>query len=153
MHYKIEKSGCVEHKGLCQVRADFYYDEKYKEYALTPVKIYPDEGYPGKVDELGTPVDVKDYQAWEDSLQVEMLHLPFHTHFIYFEPTHTDEEILYCFEIAKQWLKNNQKMKNVKPVFSKFPISGATALCETRISEIKTKDFSAVKNADKYSVK
>lgn len=149
MHFKIEKSGCTEHKGLCQVRADFYYDEKDKEYALTPVKIYPKEGYPGKVDEFGSPIDEKDYQTWEDSLPVEMLHLPFHTHFIYFEPHHTDEEILFCFELAKQWLKNNQKMKNVKPVWKEQMKS----LSDTRISEIKTKDFSAVLNADKYSVK
>ena len=149
MHYKIEKSGCVEHKGLCQVRADFYYDEKDKEYTLAPVKIWPKEGYPGKVDELGSPIDEVDFQKWEDSLPVEMLHLPFHTHFIYFEPKHTDEEILYCFEIAKQWLKNNQKMKNVKPIWKE----ASKAVAVNRIEEIKTKDFSAVKNADKYSVK
>ena len=150
-YYQIEKSGCVEHKGLCQVRADFFYDEKDKEYALTPVKIYPDEGYPGKVDELGSPLDEKDYQTWEDSLPIEMLHLPFHTHFIYFEPTHTDEEILFCFEIAKQWLKNNQKMQNVKSVFdTSISLQYAT---KARIEEIKSADFAKVKNADKYSVK
>lgn len=39
--FKIEKSGCCEHKGLCQVRADFYWDEKDPEYKLTECKIYP----------------------------------------------------------------------------------------------------------------
>ena len=149
MYFKIEKSGCVEHKGLCQVRADFYWDEKDAEYALTECKIYPEKGYEGKVDEMGIPADLDDYQKWEDSLPVEMRHLPFHTHFIYFEPHHTDEEILFCFELAKEWLKNNQKMKNVKPVWKE----NIKALSINRIEEIKTKDFSAVLNADKYSVK
>lgn len=40
--FKIEKSGCCEHKGLCQVRADFYWDEKDPEYKLTECKIYPE---------------------------------------------------------------------------------------------------------------
>lgn len=146
MHFKIEKSGCVEHKGLCQVRADFYYDEKDKDYALTEVKII-EKPYDGEVNEMGMPKDIEAYQKWYDSLPTEKKLLPFHTHFIYFEPQHTDEEILFCFELAKQWLKNNQPVKNVKPVWN----LAKSIVSKARIDSVKAKDFSTV--SEIYSVK
>jgi hypothetical protein len=145
--FKIEKSGCREHKGLCQVRADFYWDEKDPAYSLTECKIYPEKGYTGKVDEMGTPVDIEDYQKWEDSLPTEMKHLPFHSHFVYFPDTVMDEEILFCFELALDWRVKNQPVKNVKPVWDMF----ATQASKVRIDSVKAKDFSTV--SEIYSVK
>ena len=146
-HFKIEKSGCCEHKGLCQVRADFYWDEKDPSYSLTECKIYPEKGYEGKVDEMGVPVDIEDYQKWEDALPTEMKHLPFHSHFVYFPYTVTDEEILFCFELALDWRVKNQPVKNVKPVWDMFAAQASKA----RIKSVKAKDFSTV--SEIYSVK
>jgi hypothetical protein len=146
-HYKIEKSGCCEHKGLCQVRADFYWDEKDAGYKLTECKIYPEKGYEGKVNEMGTPADLEAYKKWEDSLPTELKHLPFHSHFIYFHDTVRDDEILFCFELALDWRVKNQPVKNVKPVWdlSKSVISKA------RIDSVIAKDFTTV--SEVYSVK
>lgn len=145
--FKIEKSGCIEHKGLCQVRADFYWDKEDPAYSLTECKIYPEKGYEGKIDEMGAPVDVKDYQKWEDSLSTEMKHLPFHSHFVYFPDTVMDEEILFCFELALDWRVKNQPVKNVKPVWDMF----ATQASKARIKSVIAKDFSTV--SEIYSVK
>jgi hypothetical protein len=147
-YFKIEKSGCCEHKGLCQVRADFYREEGDKGYALTDVRIIPKEGYQGKVEGImNRPVDMEDYKKWYDSLPTEKRLLPFHTHFIYFEPQHTDEEILFCFEIAKTWLEKNEPMNNVKPVWKETLSADSSA----RISAIKSTDFTQV--SELYSVK
>lgn len=145
--FKIEKSGCIEHKGLCQVRADFYWDKEDPAYSLTECKIYPEKGYEGKIDEMGAPVDVKDYQKWEDSLSTEMKHLPFHSHFVYFPDTVMDEEILFCFELALDWRVKNQPVKNVKPVWD----LSKSISSQARIDSVKAKDFSTV--SEIYSVK
>lgn len=146
-HFKIEKSGCCEHKGLCQVRADFYWDEKDPEYKLTECKIYPKKGYKGKVDEMGIPADLDDYQKWEDALPTEMKHLPFHSHFIYFPDTVKDDEILFCFELALDWRVKNQPVKNVKPVWDLSKSISSKA----RIDSVIAKDFTTVSKV--YSVK
>lgn len=145
--FKIEKSGCCEHKGLCQVRADFYWDEKDPEYSLTECKIYPKEGYEGKVDEIGMPIDVDDYKKWENALPTEMKHQPFHSHFIYFPDTVKDDEILFCFELALDWRVKNQPVKNVKPVWN----LSKSVSSKTRIDGVKAQDFTKV--SELYSVK
>ncbi len=146
--FKIEKSGCCEHKGLCQVRADFYWDEKDPAYSLTECKIYPEKGYEGKVDGImGAPVDLKDYKKWENALPTEMKHLPFHSHFVYFQDTVKDDEILFCFELALDWRVKNQPMKNVKPVWN----LSKSIVGKARIDSVKTKDFTTV--SEIYSVK
>lgn len=148
MFFKIEKSGCVGHKGLCQMRADYYRDETDKDYALTEVKIFPKEGYQGKVEGvMNRPVDMDDYKKWYESLPTEKRLLPFHTHFIYFEPQHTDEEILFCFEIAKTWLEKNEPMTNVKPVWNESEKTES----EIKIASVLTTDFTKV--SELYSVK
>jgi hypothetical protein len=146
MYFKIEKSGCCEHKGLVQVRADFYREEWDRGYALTECKIYPEKGYEGEVDEMGVPVDLDAYKKWEDALPTKLKNLPFNSHFIYFEPNVTDEEILFCFELVKGWRENNLSNKNVKPVF----YSALSAASKKRVAQIKAKDFSTV--SELYSV-
>lgn len=148
MYFKIEKSGCCEHKGLVQVRADFYYDETDKGYSLTEVKIFSKEGYQGKVDGvLNTPADMEDYKKWVDSLPTEKRLLPRHTHFIYFPHNVTNEEILFCFEIALDWYKKSRPMKNVKPVFTSYTKINS----EIKLSEVISADFTKISNL--YSVK
>jgi len=53
-----------------KVGLSFYPDVIDKTYALhyVNVPVFPPEGYPGEVDEFGTPIDQKDYDAWEAGL-------------------------------------------------------------------------------------
>lgn len=158
MHFKIEKSGCVEHKGLCQVRADFYYDESDKDYALTDVKIFPPEGYQGKVEgAMNTPVDMEDYNKWYDSLPTTQINLPVNSHFIYFDPEHLNdlENILFCAEIAKDWKKNDKPMLNKYENGKKDPVwkpEKASLSAEKMAIVLKT-DFTKLPNSKLYSVK
>ncbi len=65
-YIKINPTGCAERKGLVQVRFDCYFeptDPGYAEYHVT-VPVVPVEGYPGKVDKMGSPVDIADYDKW-----------------------------------------------------------------------------------------
>jgi hypothetical protein len=102
MFYKINKTGCQEHKGLCEIRYDLYLDpadEGYSEHYVS-VPVYPEGGYPGKVGEMGQPLDPEDYKKWYDTLPTVMQHNPFCCHFCQLEPTVTDEEILFVGELA-----------------------------------------------------
>jgi hypothetical protein len=94
MYVKIEPSGVCERKGMVQVRycmylesGDYGYDKHYVE-----VPVIPEGGYPGKVDEMGRPIDSTDYQKWIDGLSKVWQNNPFHNHFVYVEPTATDKE-------------------------------------------------------------
>lgn len=112
MEFKIEKSGCCVHKGLCQIRIDIF--EKGK---LTTVKVYPKKGYPGEVKDIGfakVPVSMEDYRKWEESLPTQDVAIPVHSHMIYFDPEHLDdlENVQFCGEIAKNWKKEGKPMVN-----------------------------------------
>lgn len=95
MYAKIEPSGCGEHHGNVKIRLDFYLDPtdvRYEErHTLVPV--IPPEGYPGKVDEEGIPINQADYDTWLVSLPHIWQLAPFHSHFIYADPDVTDAEI------------------------------------------------------------
>lgn len=148
-YFQIEKTGCMESQGLVQVRADFYRSETDPEYVLTPRKLTPPDGYPGAMDADGQPVDSADYQTWEDNLPVEMKNFPFYSHVIYFDPHHTDEGILFCFELVLAWLKQGVKPKNVVPVFKPFWAEAA----QMRVAQILATDFASVSGAEGYSVR
>lgn len=121
MYYKIEPSGCQEHKGLCEVRYDLFLeptDEGYSEHHVT-VPIFPPEGYQGEVGEMGQPLDWEAYNAWVASLPTETRDNPYCCHFVQFEPNVTDEEILFVGELAldmggKNWATRElHKNKNI----------------------------------------
>lgn len=121
MYYKIEPSGCAEHKGLCEVRYDLFLepaDEGYSEHHVT-VPIFPAEGYQGEVGEMGQPVDREDYDKWVASLPTETRDNPYCCHFVQFEPNVTDEEVLFVGELAldmggKNWATRElHKNKNI----------------------------------------
>lgn len=147
MFFKIERSGCCEHKGLVQIRADFYREVGDAGYALTECKIFPEKGYEGEVNEMGIPKDEEDYKKWFDALPTEMRNLPFNSHFIYFKPDVTDEEILFCFELVKGWRENNLSNKNVKPVW----MPSMKLLSGIRVDLVKAQDLTKV--SELYSVK
>ena len=122
--FRINLTGCQEHKGLCEIRYDLYLDptdEGYSEHYVS-VPVYPKSGYEGKVDEMGQPVDMEDYKKWRDALPTVMQHNPFCCHFCQFEPDVTDEEILFVGELAldmagKNWATRElSKNKNAPAV-------------------------------------
>lgn len=108
MYFKITNVGGQKYTdmGMINVDASFYlepgddgYDKYIAEHFVT-VPIRPPEGYTGKVDKItGEPID-KDYKTWIATLPTEKRLNPFCNHSMQFEPSVTEEEILYCFELA-----------------------------------------------------
>ena len=92
--------------GMVNISASFYLEEgdegweKYQKEHHAIVSVIPKEGYQGKVDEMGMPVDREDFNKWVASLPTEERDNPFCNHAIQFEANTTEEEILWCFEWA-----------------------------------------------------
>lgn len=92
---KIEPSGCGTHKNRAKIRLDFFLspdDPTYDKHHVY-VPVFPPEGYPGEVDEVGSPLDQANYDAWEAALPHVWQNNPFHSHFIYPEVDLTDNDI------------------------------------------------------------
>lgn len=161
MYFKVNHTGCGERKGLCEVRYDLYLDPTDTGYSThyVQVPVIPEGGYTGKVDEFGVPVDQKDYDKWLSSLKTVWQNNPFCCHFCQFEPTVTDEEILYVGELAldmayKNWVKGSLALNKNQPV-SFSANAEKIAASETRASEIKSTDFVAVEKSveTNYSIR
>ena len=85
---KIEKSGCCERNGSVQVRFDLFLEPTDPRYLDTYIQVpdIPEKGYPFADSKLSE-------EAWLDSLPKKWQLNPFHSHFVYFDPDVTDEEI------------------------------------------------------------
>jgi hypothetical protein len=97
MYFKINVSGCQENKGCVEVRYDCYLsrtDPGNEEHYVTIPDFENNPPYAGKLDEMGSPVDQKDYDGWIASLPTITKNNPFCCHFRQFPETVTDEEIL-----------------------------------------------------------
>jgi len=88
-------TGTHIHKGFLKVRVDLYPSPESKTYALhhIQVPVIPPEGYLGKVDELGSPVNIEDYNNWIDSLPKVWQLNPALCHFITISETTTPAEL------------------------------------------------------------
>ncbi len=115
---KIEPTGCGEFHGNVKVRLAFYLepgDARYDErHYLVP--IIPASGYPDEVDERGNPLDLEEYQRWEDSLPKKWVLAPFHNHFLYLPPDVTEDIIvsranLHLPNFYAAWLQELDKIK------------------------------------------
>lgn len=149
-YVKINPTGCNERKGLVQVRFDCYLeptDAGYSEYHVT-VPVVPAEGYPGKVDDMGTPVDTADYDKWIASLPTVTRDNPFCCHFRCFEPDIEDADLLKEGESILSMSKANHAKgtlsKNTNP-----PVQFTTSLVKiqaslNRVDSIKATDFTKV---------
>lgn len=149
-YYKINPTGCNERNGLVQIRFDCYLDPKdpgYAEHHVT-VPIIPKEGYPGKVNDMGAPADMADYDKWIASLPTETRDNPFCCHFRCFEPDITDADILKEGESILSMVKANyakgKLAKNSNP-----PVQFTTSLVKiqaslNRVDSIKATDFTKV---------
>ena len=150
MYFKVNPTGCSERKGLVEVRFDCYLDPTdpgYAEHHVTVPVISGD--YPGKVDEMGVPAGMDDYQKWLDSFPTETRDNPFCCHFRCFEPDVTDADLLKAGdEILKMAFDNNkvgtlQKNTNPKVTFTTNITKIQASL--SRVETIKQTDFTATK--------
>jgi hypothetical protein len=118
----VDPNGTSERKGMVQIHLSMYLypcDYGYgKQHVQTTV--FPEEGYPGEIDKNGFPLDGGEYEKWVNSLPKEWVNNPFHSHFIYVEPTVADEEIIDMAEtylkIAYEQWSNNQVIDLKNPV-------------------------------------
>jgi hypothetical protein len=140
MFFKVNKTGCSVRKGLCQVRFDLYLDEEDEGYNEHYVEV-PDIPEGAKV-----PEDEKERSEWLNSLPRKWQHNPFCCHFCQFEPTVTDEEIVFVGDLAldvawKNWkTRELRKNKNMPVSFSEDPVKRAAA--EARMNVILATDYS-----------
>lgn len=146
--FKIEKSGCNVRNGLLQVRYDLFWDETDPFYALVEVPVFPPEDYTGE----DSP---EAYEAWIKTLPTELINPPFCSHFVYFEPTVTDEEILFVGELALDMAEKNYRAGDItKNKNMKFDWQPAWAEeSARRLDAVKALDVTSVNNAEIYQVK
>lgn len=130
---------------------DYGYDKHYVE-----VPIIPEEGYQGKVGEMGVPIDQDDYDKWFSELPTEMQNNPFHNHFVQVEPDITDAEILYIGEVAlieakRKWDKDEKVLVKNEPFQRiEFPTVERLSECQDKLDDIKSKDLKKDKVIDKW---
>ena len=147
MYVKVEPSGCCERKGMVQVRFCMYLDGKdygYDKHHIQ-VPVIPKEGYPGKVDDTGMPLDIKDFNEWLDSLPKVWQNNPFHNHFIQVEPDTTDKTIMdiaeaFLHEAYIKWAcEEKLDLVNDALPFKKPSVidDARIAACETRVQSVK----------------
>ena len=149
MIIKVNPSGCSERKGMVKVRIDMFlepgearYDERYYQWPVGPGEpgYIP---YDGRVDELGSPQDKKKYQEWWDSLPLVWRHAPFHVHFMWAEPSMTDDEILdkaehFAENANKKWSnKERPHQWNIGVRLQKVVDSVRKAACNARVQILK----------------
>lgn len=81
---KFNPTGTHVHKGFLKVRIDLYPDVGDKTYQIhhVQVPVIPPGGYQGKLGEMGSPVDVDNYNNWIDSLPKAWQLNPTLCHFI-----------------------------------------------------------------------
>ncbi len=147
MFVKVEPSGCCERKGMVQVRFCMYLDSTdygYEKYHVE-MPVIPEGGYPGKVDDMGMPINQKDYDRWIKSLPKVWQNNPFHNHFIQAEPETTDKEIMdiastFLREGGIRWATDNKlDLVNDALPFKKPEVVDATRIkdCEVRVQSVK----------------
>lgn len=160
MYFKINKTGCSENKGLVDVRYDLFLSktDTGNEEHYVEVSIFPEGGYLGEKDEMGTPVNIDDYTAWVASLPKQFQNNPFCCHFIHFESTVTDEEILAAGEKVlnmayDNWLANNLHLNTNDPVvLAKEP---DPVEIQAKVESILNTDFVALEKTlpDTYRIR
>jgi len=158
-YFKINTTGCGERKGLVEVRYDCYLsrDDAGNEEHYVTVPDFTDAVYEGKMGEMG-PEDVADYKKWVDGLPTITRNNPFCCHFVQFEASVTDEEIVKKGEeVLKMAFENHQKgdlkaNRNTPFTLSKEPDATESAM---RVSQIKTTDYVAIEASlpDTYRIR
>lgn len=137
---------------------DLYY---YKHYVYVVDENSPEYllGYPGKVNEIGEPLDQKQYDTWYSSLPRIWRNNPFHNHVLYFDADVTDEEIKakiaeagnyfyqfwqYCWDnnldFIPQWQKVKKDTVPTRQTFIAGDLSPLNKLdCLVKVQDIITR--------------
>ncbi len=152
-YIKIEPSGCCIYKGWIQVRLCFYLeptDPRYNEhhvFVVDETSLQFKNGYKGKIDADGNPVNQADYDAWIASLPHIWRDNPFHNHFIFIDADTTDSEILKQAQDAFNeffagWCEGKEMAdvwhSKVRPVFvTKVLTADQQLTCQNKLSQIK----------------
>ena len=139
MFVKIEPSGCMERNGIIQLRLAMYLEPDDYGYNThyVQVPVIPEDGYLGKTDINGLPVDKELYVKWLSKLPTIGQNNPFHNHFIYVEPDISDKALTdickaYLQEAYIKWACDG-KLDLINPV-QKLNVD--ELLAETRLSQI-----------------
>jgi len=122
MYAEIETSGIEVQDGLVSVRFAFYlepFDPRYNEHFVHVIDETSKEfkeGYQGKIDEKGQPVDQKDYDKWLDNLPKVWRNNPFHNHFDLVSADITDAELKVLMkkrlkDFGKAWGESSSILK------------------------------------------
>jgi hypothetical protein len=97
---KFEPSGThVDSKGNLKIRLDFYPTPTSKSYSQYYVESIDEDsseykdGYKGELDKEGSPIDEKDYQAWQDKLPKVWKVTPCLCHFVTVSPDITVDDL------------------------------------------------------------
>ena len=144
MFVKVEPTGCCERKGMVQVRFCMYLDPGEPGYDKhhIQVPVIPEEGYRGKVDEMGNPIDIEAYKKWLDGLPKAWRNNPFHNHFIYVEPDATDEEIMdsgeaFLQEAYQKWSASKALDLKNKPHATPAMTGARKTACQAKVQHLK----------------
>ena len=145
MYVKVEPTGCCERKGMVQVRFCFYLEPTDYGYDKHHVQlpVIPEEGYQGKLGEMGAPLDIDDFNKWVDSLPKVWQNNPFHNHLTYVEPDATDKEIMdigeaFLRQSYADWTANRTPNPKNKPYTQPVIDNARIMACEAKVQHLKT---------------
>lgn len=141
--------------GMMIAIANFYLDEGdigYDESFITIKDI--GDGYKGEMKEL-VPVDQNDFDKWYESLPDKIIQEPLCDYVIYPPYNINPEETLWCFQYAlDEMYRKHCAGKKIEDI--NLPVKKTSAFktqYEAKVAELKSADFSKVKNAELYKVK
>jgi hypothetical protein len=95
MYFMVENSDGSVRKRMVQVRYCLYLEPSDVGYEKHPVRVFviPEEGYPGRMDKRGSPIDMADYEKWFSELPRVGRDNPFHNHVVQFDHDRPD---IFC---------------------------------------------------------
>lgn len=157
---RLEKSGTILHKGIIQLRFDLTLEDgapRYNEYHTWDIDYTSPQflaGYPGKLDEYGSPVNYADYEKWLDTLPHTWIDRPFHCVLVNVDNDITEAEITkigkdILLKVYDHWLNLNTT-RGITPVLNYAINVKATPFKDelerldyvAKLLDIRAKDYS-----------
>ena len=164
MFTKITDS--FENRGNVRVKLSFFLepgDARYEEhhvYVIDEACLVFQAGYPGEIDEIGSPIDSLDYDSWLDTCAHIWRDNPFHNHFLNVDSQKTDADIWALAEFhAPNFFKAWQENKTMRSGWAvshrikltRYDEKETTAKyakrkseCEQRAAELKVLDITSL---------
>lgn len=151
-------SGCAVVKNRPRLRLDLYLSptDPYYQQVYVVDETSPEflAGYKGKVDADGIPLDQADYDKWWDDLPHIWRDTPFHSHFIYIEPSATDEIVKQritdvltyfygfyqaCWKADKEFIEEWKKVPRIAGTIRSPIVAGKAE--DLQVSQLKLDDI------------